>query len=57
MFSYSDLKLWAELLDYSCEFDRSGKVYLQGAYTTEEFDSLEDATKFILPLFLQEQAS
>ena len=56
-YNYDDIKLWAELLDYTCEFDRNGRIYLQGAYNTEEFDSLEEATRFILPQFLQEQAS
>ena len=55
-YNYDDIKYWAELLDYSCAFDKDGRIYLSTAFEVKEFDSLEEATRFILPAFLQDQA-
>ena len=52
----NELKEWAELMEYTMVTDSKGHVFIGETFQVMEFDSLEEAEKYLLPECLRNQA-
>ena len=52
----NDLQLWADVMDMSFQESMDGHIFIGDVFGVQEFETVDEATRWLLPKFLQFQA-